>query len=97
MSEFKILGSRILVTVPAAPESTIELTDEVKAQLHVEFVQKLKSLEVFAIGTDVTAVSVGEKVFVPSNIVMHADKVIIGDSVKLMVAERDIAIIWKEN
>ena len=97
MSEFKILGSRILVTVPAAPESTIELADEVKAQLHVEVVQKLKSLEVFSIGTAVTAVSVGEKVFVPSNIVMHADKVIIGDSVKLMVAERDIAIIWKEN
>lgn len=91
----KLLGSRILLTIPPAPEpSVIELTDEVKARVQQEYLAQLKSLEVFAIGDEVTKVKPGDDVYVTPQILVHADKVIIDDSVKLMIGERDISIIW---
>ena len=90
----KLLGSRILLTIPPAPESKIELTEEVKQAMHAEFMQQLKSLEVYAIGEDVTKLKVGDKVYVPPGVAMHAEKLIIDDSVKMLLGERDIAIIW---
>jgi len=96
MSNFKVLGSRILLTIPPAPEpSVIELTEEVKERVQQEYLAKLKSLEVFAVGDEVTKIKAGDNVFVPAQILVHADKVIIDDSVKLMIGERDISIIWK--
>lgn len=94
MSSLTLLGSRILLSIPPAPETTIELTEEVKKSLHEEFMQQLKSLEVFAVGEDVTKIKTGDKVYVPPGIAMHAEKLIIDGSVKLLLGERDIAIIW---
>lgn len=94
MSSFKLLGSRILLSIPPAPESTIELTDDVKKSLHEEFMQQLKSLEVFAVGEDVTKIAVGDKVYVPPGVAMHGEKLIMDDQVKLLLGERDIAVIW---
>jgi hypothetical protein len=91
----KVMGSRVLLTIPPAPETTIELTDEVKEALYQEYLQQLKSLEVYAVGEDVTKVVPGDKVYVAPSIAAHGDKVIIDDQVKLILGERDIAIIWE--
>lgn len=93
-TDMKLLGSRILLTIPPAPETTIELTDEVKKSLQEEFMQQLKSLEVFAVGEDVTKIAAGDKVYVPPGVAMHAEKLLIDGSVKLLLGERDVAIIW---
>lgn len=93
-TEFQVLGSRILLSVPAAPESVIELTEEGKQARHMEFVMSLKSLEVFATGEDVTKVKKGDNVYVPPGIAVSGDKVMIDGQVKLLLGERDVAIIW---
>jgi hypothetical protein len=36
----------------------------------------------------------GDKVYVPTQYLQHADVVQLDDSIKLMIAERDIAIVW---
>ena len=90
----KVMGSRVVLSVPPAPESTIELTDEVKQKMQSEFFQQLKSLEVFAVGEDVTKVKPGDKVYIPTSVASHSDKIIFDNTVKMIVGERDIAIIW---
>lgn len=94
MANLTLLGSRILLTIPPAPETKIELTEEVKQAMHAEFMQQLKSLEVFAVGEEVTKLKVGDKVYVPPGVAVHAEKIIIDESVKLLLGERDVAIIW---
>ena len=47
---FKLLGRRILVTIPKRKESVIELTAEVERQLDEQMIKQWISLEVFAIG-----------------------------------------------
>lgn len=94
MANLQLLGSRILLTIPPAPETKLELTEEVKQAMHAEFMQQLKSLEVFAVGEDVTKVKAGDKVYVPPGVAVHAEKIIIDESVKLLLGERDVAIIW---
>lgn len=93
-NNIKVMGSRVVLSIPPTPESTIELTEEVKAKLQAEFFQQLKSLEVFAVGEDVTKVKPGDKVYVPASVASHSDKIIIDNQVKMIVGERDIAIIW---
>lgn len=90
----KVMGSRVVLSIPPAPESTIELTEEVKQKMQVEFFTKLKSLEVYAVGEDVTKVKPGDKVYIPTSVASHSDKCIINDEVKMIVGERDIAIVW---
>lgn len=90
----KLLGTRILLNKPLKPESVIQLSAEAEAELEREMMQKWTRLEVFAAGDEVTQVRPGDKVYVPTQYLQHADVVQLDDSIKLMIAERDIAIVW---
>jgi hypothetical protein len=89
-----LLGTRILLNKPDKPESVIQLSPEAEAELEREMMQKWTMLEVFATGDEVTHVVPGDKVYVPTQYLQHADVVQLDDSIKLMIAERDIAIVW---
>jgi hypothetical protein len=91
----KLIGTRVLLTKPVKPESTIVLSPDMEEALERDMMKKWTHLEVYAIGSDVTTVNVGDKVYVPSSSLQSADLIELDDlSVKMMVAEREIAIIW---
>lgn len=92
---FKSLeGRRVLITRPEKKESKIALTPEVEKALDAELMKKWTRLEVFAAGADVTRVKDGDFVYIPSTVLERAELVPIGEEVKLMVSDYDIAIIW---
>jgi len=92
---FKTLkGRRILLEKPVRPESSIELTEDVKRRMEEEMMRKWTSLEVYAVGEDVESVVPGDKVYVPSQGLNSAEVVDINGELKLMIGEFDIAIVW---
>jgi hypothetical protein len=91
---FKLLGTRVLLTRPVRPKSSIQLTPEAEAELDREMMDKWTALEVFATGDEVTQVKAGQKVYVPVNYLQHAEVVVFGEEQKMLIAERDIAIVW---
>ena len=87
-------GRRVLVEKPERPESTIELTEDVKHRMELEMMRQWTKLEVFAIGEDVESLVVGDKVYLPSSALQSAEVVDIEGKLKLMISEFDVAIIW---
>jgi hypothetical protein len=95
MAEFKTLvGTRVLLTKPQKPESKIMLDPAAEAAMEAEMMAKWTALEVYAVGDEVKTVIPGDKVFVETYSLQNAGVVPIGDDLKLMIAERDIAIVW---
>lgn len=91
----KLIGTRVLLTKPVKPETTIVMSPEMENEIEREMMKKWTHLEVYAIGSDVTSVNVGDSVYVPSFSLQSADLIELDDlSTKLMISERDIAIIW---
>lgn len=95
MANFKTLvGKRVLLNKPVKPESKIQLSPEAAEAMEKEMMSKWTNLEVFAVGTEVDLVKPGDKVCVETYALQSAGVVNIDDEIKLMVAERDIAIVW---
>lgn len=95
MDKFKMLvGTRVLLSKPQKPESKIMLDPAAEAQMEAEMMAKWTALEVYAVGSEVTLVQPGDKVYVETYSLQSAGVIAIEDDMKLMIAERDIAIIW---
>lgn len=92
----ELTGRRVLLTKPVRKESSIELSDETKAQLDAEAMKDWTALEIYAIGTNVTKTNIvpGKKVYVPTYALQSSEIVEIDGALRMMVAEDDIAIIW---
>lgn len=92
----ELTGRRVLLTKPVRKESSIELSDETKAQLDIEAMKSWTALEIFAIGTSVTKANIvpGKKVYVPTYALQSSEIVEVDGALRLMVADDDIAIIW---
>ena len=95
MSQFKTLrGRRILIEVPEKKESIITLSEKDKNALMYEAMKAWNRLTIYAVGDKVEDVVVGDVVYIAVSQLEHAEKVDIDGSVKLMLNEMDIAIIW---
>ena len=95
MNPFKTLrGRRILIEVPVKKESVITLSEKDKDALMYEAMKQWNRLTVYAIGDKVEEIAVGDSVYIPVPQLEQAEKVDIDGSVKLMLNEMDIAIIW---
>ena len=95
MTNFKkLVGKRVLLDKPTKPESKIQLSPDAEAAVEREMMAKWTALTVHAIGDEVELCQPGEKVFVETYALQSAGVVQIGEELKLMVAERDIAIVW---
>ena len=95
MAEFKkLVGTRVLLTKPEKPESKVLLSAEAEAELEQEMMKKWTALEVHAVGDEVNLVQPGDKVYVETYALQNAGVVVLDEKHKLMIAERDIAIVW---
>ena len=95
MNKFKTLrGRRILIEVPEKKESIITLSEKDKDAVMYEAMKAWNRLTIYAIGDKVEDVVVGDVVYIAVSQLEHAEKVDIDGSVKLMLNEMDIAIIW---
>ena len=90
----KLRGRRVLIDIPEKKESMIELTEKDKAIIQEEEMKSWTRLNVHAVGTDVSEVVAGDKVYLAVSAIQDAERVLIDGEVKLMVNEGSIAIIW---
>jgi Tfp pilus assembly protein PilZ len=90
----KLVGRRVLINVPKKKESVIELTAKDEEMIMQEAMKLWTKLDVYAVGTTVESLKVGDKVYLTTASLQNAEKVEIEGEVKLMVSEADIAIIW---
>ena len=95
MSQFKTLrGRRILIEVPKKKESVITVSEKDKDALMYEEMKAWNRLTIYAVGDKVEDVVAGDVVYIAVSQLEHSEKVDIDGSVKLMLNEMDIAIIW---
>jgi len=95
MKPFKTLrGRRILIEVPKKKESVITLSEKDKDALMYEEMKAWNKLTIYAVGDKVEDVIPGDVVYIAVSQLEHSEKVDIDGSVKLMLNEMDIAIIW---
>lgn len=90
----ELQGTRVLISKPTPKVYAIELAPEVKAELERKDYEKWLKLEVYAVGIDCKKIKVGDWVMVPSYSLQNAEPIPIGEDIKLMVNEGEIAIIW---
>ena len=93
-NKMQLKGRRVLLNKPEVKESQFELSESDKHALEMDMRKTWTKLEVYAIGDDVESVKVGDKVYMGITGLQTSEAVELEDGVKLMVAERDIAIIW---
>lgn len=92
----KLMGKRVLINVPEKKESVIELTAKDEDAIMQEAMKLWTKLEVYAVGDTVETdkVAVGDKVYITTGSLQNAEKVEIDGTIKLMVSQGDIAIVW---
>lgn len=90
----KLRGRRVLIDLPEKKESAITLSEKDEAMIEEAEMRKWTQLNVHAIGEDVTEILVGDKVYLTIGAIQDAERILIGDDMKLMVNEGSIAIVW---
>ena len=97
MSMFKKLrGRTILLDIPQRKESGLQLSAKDEDAIMADAVKMWNKLTVFAIGDKVEEVSVGDQVYVRTAALNmeHVERIDIDGSVKLVLNEGDVVIIW---
>ena len=89
-----LLGKRILINVPVIEKAVIELSAAQEAEREREAIKKWTELEVYAIGDEVEKIKAGDKVYVQTYALEGAEKIMIGEEMKLLVREGEVAIIY---
>lgn len=87
-------GKRVLLTMPELKKSAVELSAKDEETIMQEAMKKWLKLEVFAVGDEVTDVKKGDKVYVQTYALQSGEKIEIDGSIKLMINDTAIAIIW---
>jgi hypothetical protein len=90
----QLKGKRVLLNKPEVKESPFELSEADKQAIEMDMRKTWTKLEVYAIGDEVESVKVGDKVYMGITGLQASEAVELEDGMKLMVAERDIAIVW---
>ncbi len=93
-NKMQLKGKRVLLNKPVMKESPFELSEADKQALEMDMRKTWTKLEVYAIGDEVESVKVGDKVYMGITGLQASEAVELEDGMKLMVAERDIAIVW---
>ena len=93
-NKMQLKGKRVLLNKPEVKESQFELSESDKHALEMDMRKTWTKLEVYAIGDEVESVKVGDKVYMGITGLQASEAVELEDGMKLMVVERDIAIVW---
>jgi co-chaperonin GroES (HSP10) len=100
MSEFILRGQRILIDKPEKKEKKegeldLIIPDNMEKDAEKEMMKEWTHLNVCAVGTDVTDVKVGDKVYVKTGALHNAEIIDLNGSIKMMVTVHDIVMIWQ--
>ena len=100
MSEFILRGQRILIDKPEKKEKKegeldLIIPDNMEKDAEKEMMKEGTHLNVCAVGTDVTDVKVGDKVYVKTGALHNAEIIDLNGSIKMMVTVHDIVMIWQ--
>jgi len=87
-------GTRVLINIPEKKESAIELTEKDKAMIEEAEMTKWTRLVVHAVGEDVKEIQKGDEVYLSVSAIQDAERVWVDGSIKMMVNQGSIAIIW---
>jgi len=90
----QVKGKRVLLNKPEAKESMFQLSESDKMAIEMDMRKTWTKLEVYAVGDDVESVKPGDKVYMGITGLQASEAVELEEGIKLMVAERDIAIVW---
>lgn len=90
----KLLGKRILINIPEIKKSAVELSPAQEEERQKEAIKRWTQLEVHSVGDEVDKVKAGDKVYVQTFALEGAEKIEIEDTIKLLVKEFDIAIVY---
>lgn len=96
MSEFKVVGPRVLLNLPEINKPSLQLSDELEREWMEREFKKFDKLEVFAIGTEVTGVEPGDSVTVNPLFIRNAERVNIDGVERIVIRYPDITIVWKK-
>ena len=92
---FKVLrGRRIIINVPERKESALKLSEKDEDAIMYEAMKVWLKLEVFAVGDKCEDVKEGDLVYIPYSSLEHSEKLDIDGTVRLVLNEGDVAIIW---
>ena len=99
MSEYILRGNRVLIDKPEKKDEEKKLdlilsADDEKA-MEQDLMKEWTHLNVCAVGTDVTDVKVGDKVYVRTGALHNAEIIDLNGSIKMMVTIHDIVMIWQ--
>ena len=99
MSEYILRGNRVLIDKPEKKEEEIKLdlilSESDEKDLEKDMMKEWTHLNVCAVGTDVTDVKVGDKVYVRTGALHNAEIIDLEGSIKMMVTVHDIVMIWQ--
>ena len=96
MSNFKVIGPRVILNLPEIKKPSLELSPELEREWMEKQFKQFDKLEVFAVGTDVTEVEPGDMVTVNPLFIRNAERVNIEESEKIVIRYPDITIVWKK-
>jgi hypothetical protein len=90
----KLRGKRVLVTVPELKKSSIELTAKDEEMIMQEAMKKWQSIEVYAVGDEVTDIVRGSLVYVQTYALETGEKIEVDGKIRILVPDTAIAIVW---
>ncbi len=93
-NKMQLKGKRVLLNKPEVKESQFELSEADKQALEMDMRKTWTRLEIYAVGDEVESVKPGDHVYIGITGLQASEAVELEDGMKLMVAERDIAILW---
>ena len=93
-NKMQLKGKRVLLNKPEIKESQFELSEADKQALEMDMRKTWTRLEIYAVGDEVESVKPGDHVYIGITGLQASEAVELEDGMKLMVAERDIAIVW---
>ena len=99
MSKFILRGNRIMLD---KPEKKVEegkldliLTDEMEKDAEKDMMKEWTHLNVFAVGSEVSDVKKGDKVYARTGALHSAEIIDLEGEIKMMVSIHDIVMIWE--
>lgn len=100
MSEFILRGNRVLIDKPEKKEKKegeldLIIPDNMEKDAEKEMMKEWTHLNVCAVGTDVTDLKVGDKVYVRTGALHNAEIIDLNGSIKMMVTIHDIVMVWQ--
>ena len=87
-------GKAIFLDIPERKKSEILLSPEAEDSMMNDALKIWTKLNIYAAGVKCEEVKEGDKVYVKTGALEHAEKIDIDGSIKLVAMEHDVILIW---